>query len=317
MRVETQGMAGRSPLQTIIVGVDGDEGGRDALALASRLQWTFPSRVIAVLSNPGDEIPSRGSSPAYEASMRDEARRTLLRELAHAAVVAEPEVVSAPSPQRGLHEAAKAHDAQLIVVGAGRHGRLARRLGRDVTAATLRRAPCPVSVAQRRAGTMTPPLRTIAVGSDGSPQSRAALEFARELAGAAGARLQLLWVVPASVPVGPWTSRAVAMTAGERRLERDRARALMAETVDALGDNAIGDTAPGVAHEELAQLCREADLLVVGSRGEGALGRALRGSTSMRLVREAPCPVLVVPADFTRSDPLPADAATVERRKAA
>jgi nucleotide-binding universal stress UspA family protein len=316
MRVETQGMAGRSPLQTIIVGVDGGEGGRDALALASRLQRTFPSRVIAVLSNPGDEIPSRASSPAYEAAMSDEARRTLLRELAHAAVVAEPEVVSAPSPQRGLHEAAKAHDAQLIVVGASRHGRLARMLGRDVTAATLRGAPCPVSVAQRRAGTMTPPLRTIAVGFDGSPQSRAALELARELAGAAGARLQLLWVVPASVPVNPWASRAVALTVGER-LERDRARALIAETVDALGDNAIGDTAPGVAHEELAQLCREADLLVVGSRGEGALRRALRGSTSMRLVREAPCPVLVVPADLTRSDPAPADAATVERRKAA
>jgi hypothetical protein len=32
MRVETQGMAGRSPLQTIIVGVDGGEGGRDALS---------------------------------------------------------------------------------------------------------------------------------------------------------------------------------------------------------------------------------------------------------------------------------------------
>jgi nucleotide-binding universal stress UspA family protein len=315
MRVETQGMAGRSPLQTIIVGVDGDEGGREALALAARLQRTFASRVIAVLSHPGDGIPSRASSPAYEASMRDEARRTLLRELAHAAVIAEPEVVSAPSSQRGLHEAAKAHDAQLIVVGAGRHGRLARMLGRDVTAATLHGAPCPVSVAQRRAGTMTPPLRTIAVGFDGSPQSRAALELARELAGAARARLQLLWVVPASVPVSPWASRAVAMTQRERA-ERDRALAIATETIGALGDNSTGDTAPGVAHEELAQLCRDADLLVVGSRGGGALRRVLRGSTSMRLVREASCPVLVVPPDSTSCAPTTADAATVLRKAA-
>ena len=31
----------------------------------------------------------------------------------------------------------------------------------------------------------------------------------------------------------------------------------------------VGETAPGIPHEELAQLCYEADLLVVGSRGEG------------------------------------------------
>jgi nucleotide-binding universal stress UspA family protein len=315
MRVETQGMAGRSPLETIIVGVDGDEGGRDALALAARLQRTFASRVIAVLSHPGDRIPSRASSPAYEVAMRDEALRTLIGELSGAAITAEPEVVSAPSPRRALHDVAKERAAQLIVVGAGRHGPLARMMGRDTTAATLRGAPCPVAVARRPATAIPPALRTIAIGFDGSPQSRVALELARDVARAAGARLKLLWVVPASVPVSPWASRAVAITRRER-VERDRALAIATETIGALGDNSTGDTAPGIAHEELAQLCRDADLLVVGSRGGGALRRVLRGSTSMRLVREASCPVLVVPPESTSCAPTTADAATVVRKAA-
>jgi nucleotide-binding universal stress UspA family protein len=293
-------MAGRSPFQTIVVGVDGDEGGRDALALAARLQRTFSSRVIAVLSYFGEVVTSRASSPAYEAATRDDAALTLLREMASAVVDAEPEVALAPSPQRALHRAAEKYGADLIVVGAGRHGPLARMLGRDVTAATLHGAPCPVAVARRRVTAMPPRWRTIAVGFDGSPQSRVALDLARDVAGTADARLRLLWVVPAAVPVNPWESRAVGMTKRDRA-ERDRARAVMAETVGALGHEATGESAPGLAHEELAQLCHEAELLVVGSRGEGALRRMLRGSTSTRLAREAPCPVLVVPPESTSS----------------
>jgi nucleotide-binding universal stress UspA family protein len=37
-----------------------------------------------------------------------------------------------------------------------------------------------------------------------------------------------------------------------------------------------------------------ADVIVVGSHGRGALGRALIGSVSDQIVRRAPCPVLVV-----------------------
>jgi nucleotide-binding universal stress UspA family protein len=37
------------------------------------------------------------------------------------------------------------------------------------------------------------------------------------------------------------------------------------------------------------------DLLVLGSRGFGPVMRLLIGSVSSRVIREAPCPVLVVP----------------------
>jgi hypothetical protein len=54
---------------------------------------------------------------------------------------------------------------------------------------------------------------------------------------------------------------------------------------------------------------------VVASRGDGVLGRLLRGSTSTRLVRQAACPVLVVPHDFEWDDA--ATQATTIIRKAA
>ena len=89
----------------------------------------------------------------------------------------------------------------------------------------------------------------------------------------------------------------------------------MAEMVVALGDDTVGETVPGLAHEELAQLCHDADLLVVGSRGDRVLGRLLRGSTSTRLVRQAACPVLVVPRDFTL-DEAATQTTTINRRAA-
>jgi nucleotide-binding universal stress UspA family protein len=291
-------MPGRPLFETIVVGVDGDHGGRDALALAGRLQRTFGSRVIAALAYPRDPLVSRASSPPYEAVIRDEARETLARELERAVVDAEPKVLSGSSPRRALHRAAEHHEADLIIVGAHRHGLVARVLGRDVTTATLRGAPCPVAVAPRGVTALPQRLRMVAVGFDGSAQSRTALALARDVARTARARLHLIWVVAAAVPVDSGDSRAVAWSEGERA-EQERAQTLMAATVAALGDGTTGETVPGIAHQELAQLCHEADLLVVGSRGGGAVRRLLRGSTSTRLVREAACPVLVVPAGFT------------------
>jgi nucleotide-binding universal stress UspA family protein len=51
----------------------------------------------------------------------------------------------------------------------------------------------------------------------------------------------------------------------------------------------------GDAVAELVRRTRDADLAIVGSRGYGPLRSVLLGSVSAQLVREAACPVMVVP----------------------
>ena len=54
---------------TIVVGVDGREGGRDALALGERLRAIFGGDLIAVNAYPYDLFASRGASPDFESIM--------------------------------------------------------------------------------------------------------------------------------------------------------------------------------------------------------------------------------------------------------
>jgi nucleotide-binding universal stress UspA family protein len=68
----------------IIVGVDGREGGRDALALAARLSSQFGGELVAVHAYPYDLFVSRGVTPvrctwpssAIKATSSSSARRT-------------------------------------------------------------------------------------------------------------------------------------------------------------------------------------------------------------------------------------------------
>jgi nucleotide-binding universal stress UspA family protein len=281
--------------EAIIVGVDGDEGGRDALALAAALQRTFDSRLIAVMAYPADEFINRATSPAFESAIRDESRKMLATELERAAVDAEPFFVPDGSPARALQLAAERNDARLIVIGSDRQALAGRVLAGHVTSGTLHGASCAVGIAPRGIAESWPQMRTIAVGLDGSPESRAALALAQDLVGATGAGLRLHCVLPRAVPIGsPWASTAVAIVEGDRAARR-QAQTLVDDTASEIGDHATGDIAPGTPHEELARLSHAVDLIVVGSRSYGPLRRLLLGSTTTKLVHEAACPVLVLP----------------------
>ena len=55
---------------------------------------------------------------------------------------------------------------------------------------------------------------------------------------------------------------------------------------------------------ELTERSEDADLLVVGSRGRGAVRSALLGSVALHCAVHAPCPVMVVHPVGSRTTPL-------------
>jgi nucleotide-binding universal stress UspA family protein len=147
-------------------------------------------------------------------------------------------------------------------------------------------------------------MQRILVAVDGSAPSLKAVDFAADLASKYNAELILLTVVP---HLSPELNPAVEEYA---RLEhmpvRDAELALM--TADNVLDNArrkarangitrisaepsFGDPAREII--TVAQT-RQADLIVVGSRGHGRLASLLLGSVAQKVVSLAHCPVVVV-----------------------
>ncbi len=295
--------------KTIIVGVDGREGGRDALALAERLSGASGAGLIAVQAYPYEYFVSRAANADFDAVMRDDMRRELEAELERAGISCPSEVVPDGSPARALHRAAERHGAGLIVVGSAHRGRAGRVLAGDVTASALHGSPAPVAVAPvgyaRRGGE----LRTIGIGFDGSPESRAAVELARELGAAIGARLEVMCVLEPALPWAAYPS-SVHDWSGEVEAVRDATRARLDELVAELGPSASGEVLEGDPVRELLFEGKELDLLVCGSRAYGPLRRLLLGSTSSKIIHQAPCPVLVLPRGAVEHE-TPHDAAEV------
>ena len=138
--------------------------------------------------------------------------------------------------------------------------------------------------------TATATTRRIVVGVDGSDESADALRWAL-----AEARLAQSAVV--AVAAWHWPATAVGLPLTELDLAAG-ARDAAQQTVDTVRQD---DDAPvelhvaeGMAAPVLLAAARDADLLVVGSRGHGAFSGLLLGSVSQHCVSHATCPVVVV-----------------------
>lgn len=128
----------------------------------------------------------------------------------------------------------------------------------------------------------------IVVGVDGSPPSKDALRWAARYAELTGARVHALiaWHLPEIYGYTP------------RDFEGDARETLTQAINDALGPGAhnkltlhVVEAHPAAA---LIEMCRDAQLLVVGSHGHGAFSGMLLGSVSQHCVQHACCPVVVV-----------------------
>ena len=131
----------------------------------------------------------------------------------------------------------------------------------------------------------------IVVGLDGSEGSKDALRWAARQAELTGDSLDVVmtWEVPV-VPYGVWAG----YDAGGRAQET-----LDATLQEVLGsfdqDHVVATATEGRPEWALLEAAKKADLLVVGSRGQGPFACLLLGSVSQHCATHASCPVVVVP----------------------
>jgi nucleotide-binding universal stress UspA family protein len=141
-------------------------------------------------------------------------------------------------------------------------------------------------------------LKTIVVATDLEGRSEAALEYARKIATAYGARIIL------AHGLDPLDYAAVESVPGKiRRRMPEEARAVLDEMVADLvleGIHSHSELRQGAVVDMLLDLARQrdADLLVVGTKGNHGAGPVAVGTIAEELVRRATCPVLAVAADW-------------------
>lgn len=193
--------------------------------------------------------------------------------------------------------------ARTLVLGTRGHGEIAGVLVGSVARSVVAHAKCPTVVIPRPVGDSPRPEEMaglpVVVGVDGSVASEAALEMAYGEASARGVTLVAVsvWsdatVHPAlgSTPDDPQWRRVQSMEeqvlsermAGYRELYLDVPVRTIVEREDPV--------------QVLTEQSRQAQLVVVGTRGRGGFRGLLLGSTSFAMLQHTRCPLMVVRPD--------------------
>lgn len=281
-------------MNKIVVGFDGREEARDALALGRDLAAVEGTEleVAVALSHVALANPPEPYEPAL-AKRFDELFAEVELELGGSGFVRKE--LRYVSPARGLDELAEREEVDLIVIGSTHRGALGRVYPGSVGERLLNGAPCPVVVAPRGyAGREHAGLGIIGVGYDGTPEAELALRAAEDVARRLGGSLRLIAAIRSGEPR---PARIAHTDRGNAAVLRERFEEVVAAGVASLGEAldvesmiVEGDPAAVLADQGV-----ELDLLVLGSRGYGPVRRTLLGGVSAEVMRTAPCPVLVVP----------------------
>ena len=140
----------------------------------------------------------------------------------------------------------------------------------------------------------------IIVGVDGSGHSQRALNWAIKEAAVRHVPLSVLTVHPAI------KGYYGGLVTGAQDLElTEKAQAAVKEETDKVLAGLDGphpesvtiNAVHGFPVEELINASREADMVVLGSRGAGGFTRLMLGSTAGQVVQHAHCPVVIVPPE--------------------
>jgi nucleotide-binding universal stress UspA family protein len=150
------------------------------------------------------------------------------------------------------------------------------------------------TIPSTNASKQTVKIDNILVPIDFSPASMQMLDYAAALAARFYANVHLVHIYPPD---------DAALVPGAGDLMRQTAEELFSNQLSPEHREKVRSFWPqnchvrsGIAYQEICELAREihADLIVLATRGHTGLKHVLLGSTAERVVRTAPCPVLVI-----------------------
>jgi len=279
----------------IVVGVDGSVAARAAVdwAAGDALRMHQPLRLVHVVDRGPYQIARFPNEDQPDALLR--AGHKALKEALALVYERQPTVevtteVREGSPALVLRD--QGSTATELVVGSRALGGLAGALVGSVSDHVAGRTGCPVVVVH---GTWRPTYGQVVVGVDDSPECDAALAYAFAQAASRASTLRALhaWQLPVHVFAPELPYELGEIRTAQRRKITERLRTYRKEYPQV---TVIEDVVCGQAAKALTDAAEDADLLVVGSRGHGAVGSALVGSVSRSVLHHARCAVAVIRA---------------------
>jgi nucleotide-binding universal stress UspA family protein len=137
----------------------------------------------------------------------------------------------------------------------------------------------------------------ILVPMDFSAHAERALDYASMLASKLSARVLLMHVIHA-MPLGVTEMGSAMPSAYLQQIEAEISQSMekYLQRLTAVGLAGEMVIVHGVPFEEIAHLAttRQVELIVMGTHGRTGLGHLFLGSVAEKVVRLAPCPVLVI-----------------------
>jgi nucleotide-binding universal stress UspA family protein len=281
------------PRDAVVVGYNDKDHSRAALTWGAReaARRGAPLLVVFAANYPGMTVEPGPGLLHREPGALEAAEEVTARGVAEARQVAPGlAVVGATeltSPSRALIE--RSDGAALTVVGSRGYGRVMGALLGSVAFAVAARARCPVVVVRDEAAARPiGPAHRVVVGTDGSPEGTAAVQFAADRAATGSAPLEIVTCTGGHQVKGVDSER---LRASAERVARSAAEGLD-RVHPALTVTTRVEDCP--AEVTLIDSSEAAGMVVVGTRGRGAFEGLLLGSVSHAVIHGARCAVAVV-----------------------
>ena len=284
-------------LQRILVPVDFSGSSELALRYATAFAARFGGKIALVHVIESGRLVgelSESDTGMTEIPRRVEEQLCMLAKRSGEPALFDKVEVRTGRPFHEIGQAASGLGSGVIVIATHGYTGLDYLLLGGTAERVIRHAPCPVLVVRGQNGRAPEP-KKILVPVDFSPASLDGLRYALALARPFGATLTALHVIE---PLGPMARLEVDVDAHERKLRKGvrlRLEELHLEVDEPAGafDTLFRE---GTSYDEIVGMAqrRDFDLIVMASLGRSGLVDMLLGSTAERVVRHAPCPVLVV-----------------------